>query len=70
MCRRASTKNIPGMLPTSSTWMFANNIYNLVKYLVKDGTIVLQRGDEIIAKTLTTIDGEIVHTGAREAMGI
>ena len=63
-------KNIPGMLPTSSTWMFANNIYNLVKYLVKDGTIVLQRGDEIIAKTLTTIDGEIVHTGAREAMGI
>lgn len=25
-------KNIPGMLPTSSTWMFANNIYNLVKY--------------------------------------
>ena len=63
-------KNIPGMLPTSSTWMFANNIYNLVKYLVKDGTIVLQRGDEIIAKTLTTIDGEIVHAGAREAMGI
>ena len=41
-----------------------------MKYLVKDGTIVLQRGDEIIAKTLTTIDGEIVHTGAREAMGI
>lgn len=63
-------KNIPGMLPTSSTWMFANNIYNLVKYLVKDGTIVLQRGDEIVAKTLTTIDGEIVHAGAREAMGI
>ena len=23
-------KNIPGMLPTSSTWMFAQNIYNLV----------------------------------------
>lgn len=63
-------KNIPGLLPTSSTWMFANNIYNLLKYLVKDGRITLDRNDEIIAKTLTTIDGQIVHTGAREAMGI
>lgn len=63
-------KNIPGMLPTSSTWMFANNIYHLVKYLTKGGQLALQRGDEIVAKTLTTIDGEIVHAGAREAMGI
>ena len=23
-------KNIPGLLPTSSTWMFSNNLYNLV----------------------------------------
>lgn len=63
-------KNIPGMLPTSSTWMFANNIYNLVKFLTKDNKIVLDRSDEIVAKILTTIDGEIVHAGAREAMGI
>ncbi len=61
-------KNIPGMLPTSSTWMFAQNIANFVKYLVKDGKIVLVREDEIIAKSLTTIDGEIVHKGARKAM--
>jgi len=63
-------KNIPGMLPTSSTWMFANNIYNLLKYLTKDNKIVLDRNDEIVAKILTTIDGEIVHAGAREAMGL
>lgn len=63
-------KNIPGMLPTSSTWMFANNIYNLVKFLTKDGKIVLDRNDEIVSKILTTIDGEIVHKGAREAMGL
>jgi NAD(P) transhydrogenase subunit alpha len=61
-------KNIPGMLPTSSTWMFANNIYNLLKFLTKDGKIVLDRSDEIVTKILTTIDGEIVHAGAREAM--
>ena len=63
-------KNIPGMLATSSTWMFANNIYHLVNYLMKDGKIVLDRNDEIVASILTTIDGEVVHAGAREAMGL
>jgi len=63
-------KNIPGMLPTSSTWMFSNNMYNLVNYLVKDGKVVLDRNDEVIAKSLVCIDGELVHAGAREAMGL
>lgn len=63
-------KNIPGMLATSSTWMFANNIYHLVKFLAKDGKIELDRKDEIVSSILTTIDGEIVHAGAREAMGL
>ena len=61
-------KNIPGMLPTSSTWMFAHNIYNLVKYLTKDGTIALDMDDEIVQGILTTIDGKLVHKGAIEAM--
>ena len=63
-------KNIPGLLPTSSTWMFSNNLYNLVSYLVKDGTLVLDRDDEIVRKSLVCIDGELVHQGAREAMGL
>ncbi len=63
-------KNIPGMLPTSSTWMFSHNIYNLLKYLVKDGAIALDLNDEIVASTIVTIDGEIVHMGARQAMGL
>ncbi len=63
-------KNIPGMLPTSSTWMFANNVYHLLTYLTKDGQIALDRNDEIVSSILVTIDGEIVHTGAREAMGL
>lgn len=63
-------KNIPGMLPTSSTWMFAQNIYNLVKYLIQDGKMVLNPDDEIVQGILTTRGGEIVHEGAREAMGL
>lgn len=63
-------KNIPGMLPTSSTWMFSRNIYELLKYLAPQGQVVLDTSDEIVAGVLTTIDGQVVHAGAREAMGL
>ena len=61
--------NIPGTIPTSSTWMFANNVYNYVAYLVDDGRITLAATDEIIASSLVTRDGRVVHQGALEAMG-
>ena len=63
-------KNIPGLLPTSSTWMFANNVYNLVKYLIKDGNMSLDTSDEIVRSILVTHNGEIVHSGTKEAMSI
>lgn len=63
-------KNIPGELPTSSTWMFSNNMYNLVRYMVKDNKIELNLQDEVITKSLVCHDGELVHAGARKAMGI
>lgn len=63
-------KNIPGLLPTSSTWMFSQNTYNIVKYLVKDGKISLDLNDEIVRSTLVTHNNEIVHAGTREAMGL
>jgi NAD(P) transhydrogenase subunit alpha len=63
-------KNIPGQLPTSSTWLFAHNIYNLLKFLSKDGKIKLDLTDEIVSSILVTFDGKIVHQGTLEAMGI
>lgn len=62
-------KNIPGMLAESSTLMYSANMYNLVKYLVKDGTIKLDETDDIVKGMLTTKDGKIVHAGALAAMG-
>jgi len=52
-------KNIPGMIPTSSTWLFANNVLNMVKYIVRDGKIVLDMNDEIISSILVTHDGKV-----------
>lgn len=63
------TKNIPGTLPKSSTWMFAQNVYNLVKFLVKDGKMALDMNDEIVKAILVTINGKIVHEGTLEAIG-
>ncbi|HOC05680.1 MAG: NAD(P) transhydrogenase subunit alpha [Bacillota bacterium] len=63
-------KNIPGHIATSSTWMFANNVYNLVDYLVKDGKMVIDTKDEITASILVTDGKQIVHEGAKEAMGL
>ena len=62
------TLNIPSMLPGSSTWMFADNMYNLLVYLIKDGKVNLSTDDEIIASSLVTKDGKIVHSGTLEAM--
>ena len=63
-------KNIPGFLPTSSTWMFAHNIYNLAKHLIKDDKVALDMSDPIDASILVTDGEKIVHKGALEAMGM
>jgi NAD(P) transhydrogenase subunit alpha len=62
------TKNIPGMLPTSSTWMFANNIFNFLSYIAADGRVNINTKDEIISSSLVTHNKKIVHRGALEAM--
>lgn len=63
-------KNIPGQLPTSSTYLFANNICNLLFFLSKDGKMAPDWDDVIVQKSLVCKDGKIVHAGAKEAMGI
>ena len=62
------TKNIPAMVPESSTWMFANNIYNFASFVVENSRGKLNTSDEIISSALVTFEGEIVHAGALEAM--
>jgi NAD(P) transhydrogenase subunit alpha len=52
-------KNIPGMIPTSSTWLFANNIFNLAKYIMSDGKIVLDMNDEVVSSILVTNEGKV-----------
>jgi proton-translocating NAD(P)+ transhydrogenase subunit alpha len=62
------TKNIPAMVPESSTWMFAHNIYNFASFVAESSKGKLNIEDEIINSALVTFEGEVVHTGALEAM--
>jgi NAD(P) transhydrogenase subunit alpha len=64
------TKNIPGLVPVSSTQMLAKNLYNFIAYFIKDGQIELDLEDEIIASSIVTKDGKLLHAGAKEAMGL
>lgn len=62
-------KNIPGRIPTSSTWMFSKNLYNFVSYLTHSGEISMDLSDEVVASTLVTDGSKIIHKGTLEALG-
>ncbi len=63
-------KNIPGYMPRSASWLFSHNLFHFLSYLVEDGHVRADRGDEIIGPTLVTLNGEVVHEGALEAMAL
>jgi NAD(P) transhydrogenase subunit alpha len=62
------TQNIPGTVPVSATMLFAKNVLHFVSHLVHDGKVELNLADEIIAASLVTHNGQIVHSGTLEAM--
>jgi NAD(P) transhydrogenase subunit alpha len=63
--------NLPSDVPTHASEMFANNVAKfLFNMLDKDGKLNLNTSDEIVAGTLITIGGEIVHPKIRELLGL
>ena len=60
--------NLPATIPFHASQMYAKNIATFLKYLVKDGKLVLDREDEIVRETLVTHSGEVVHAKVRELM--
>lgn len=63
-------KNIPGMIPQASTYMFSENMYQMVKYFIPGGKLNLDMSDEVVSKAVVTHNGEIIHVGTKEAMGL
>ena len=63
--------NIPGSMPVDASWMYSKNMLAYIKNLFKNGIDAApDYEDEIVAASLVTKDGEIVHAGTQHAMGL
>jgi NAD(P) transhydrogenase subunit alpha len=62
--------NLASEVPYHASQMYARNISTFLKYLLKDGRVVLNREDEIVRETLVTHAGEVVHPRVRELLGL
>lgn len=62
--------NLPSRAPAHASQLYARNVVNLLELLAPDGELVLDTDDEIIAGTLATRDGQVVHPMLRERYGM
>lgn len=62
--------NIGSTISIDASWMYAKNMQAFLRHLIKDGKVRLDKEDEIIAATLVTHGGEIVHPRIRELLGL
>lgn len=61
--------NIPGSVPVHSSWLYSKNMLAFVKNLFKNGMDAPDWADDIVANTLVTRGGTVVHAGAIASMG-
>ena len=61
--------NIPSSIPYHSSQMYSKNIVTFFMNMVKEGKVEINTEDEIVAETLVTRDGEIVHPKIKELAG-
>jgi H+-translocating NAD(P) transhydrogenase subunit alpha len=63
--------NLPASIPVHASQMYAKNLQNLLALLLsKDGRFAPDWSDDIVAATVITRDGEVVHEGTRKRLGL
>jgi H+-translocating NAD(P) transhydrogenase subunit alpha len=60
--------NAASRMPLHASQLYARNVSELVKLLVKDGELVLDEDDQVIRDMLLTRGGEVVHGPTRAAL--
>jgi NAD(P) transhydrogenase subunit alpha len=58
--------NLASTVPYHASQMYARNVTAFLLYLVKDGKLALDTGDEIVRDTLLTQGGKVVNKRVRE----
>lgn len=63
------TLNLPSTLAVHSSQMYSKNLQNLLALMIdKDGHLHLDMNDDIIANTVITMGGNIIHEGTKQRM--
>jgi NAD(P) transhydrogenase subunit alpha len=58
--------NVPSQMPVHASEMFSKNLLNFLTPMIEEGEFRPDWDDEVIADSILTRDGEIVHTPSRE----
>ncbi|MDA0372150.1 MAG: Re/Si-specific NAD(P)(+) transhydrogenase subunit alpha [Planctomycetota bacterium] len=61
--------NLPALCAADASRMWARNVLGFAELLVNEGAIAPHWDDEIVKACCVTRDGEVVHEGARTAVG-
>jgi NAD(P) transhydrogenase subunit alpha len=58
--------NLASTVPYHASQMYARNVTNFIRNMIKDGKLHLNLEDEIVRSTLVTQNGEVVNARVRE----
>lgn len=64
------TVNMPSTAPYHASQMYASNIVNFLKLMIKDGAFDSNTADEIVQESTVTRNGEVINARVREALGL
>jgi NAD(P) transhydrogenase subunit alpha len=53
--------NLPAGMPTDASNLYAKNVLALLQEIVKDGSVTINAEDEVLAGSLLTHDGAVLH---------
>jgi NAD(P) transhydrogenase subunit alpha len=53
--------NLPATMPHDASTLYARNLFELVRQLLRDGRLVIDRSDAVIRDTLLTHEGQVTH---------
>ncbi|MCC4117043.1 NAD(P) transhydrogenase subunit alpha [Aromatoleum toluclasticum] len=62
--------NIASRMPVHASEMYAKNLFNFISPFIKDGELVLDWEDEVMAGCCLTHAGELRHAGVRQVLGL
>jgi NAD(P) transhydrogenase subunit alpha len=60
--------NLPATVPTHASELYSKNVLNLLGLFTKDGEVLRDFKDEVVAGCLLTHGGEIKHTATAEVL--